>query len=81
MSKQQTRWIKVSISYREGEREDQWDAVTLGDTSLLQVIGDPTAAALGGGVRTLADAFASAVIELVQRSERVMPPEPVESVA
>jgi hypothetical protein len=77
---QKQRWIKVSISYREGDRLDQWDAVTLGDTSMGQAIRGTSDLVIQSELRDFADVVRSAAVELVKRSERIAPLELVEPV-
>lgn len=81
MTKQ--RWIKVSISYREG-RLDQWDAPTLGDTSMVQLVEPVTGKAaetrlLEMHLDELAAVVRLATSELIQRTDRIAPPDSPES--
>jgi hypothetical protein len=73
MATRKLRWLKVQISYVEGEEVGHWNSLTLGQTDMVLPVEDPSAPSIG----TLADSVLSAGFELVQRTERLAPPEPI----
>lgn len=67
------RWLKVTISYREGERVDQWNAVELAETSMLQEVADASLPTLGAQLDDLAATVRTAAVELVHRGDLLSP--------
>lgn len=68
MAKQ--RFIKVTVTYYEGEGLQSWNATELGETSLFRLIEGRDSSQFDG----ISETVWSATAELVNRSERLIPP-------
>jgi hypothetical protein len=65
-----TRWIKVTVTLKEGDSLGEWSAVDLAETEMLQSV--------GGDLLSLGMAAQTAAQELIERG-RVLIPVPTEA--
>ena len=73
MAPKKVRFLKVEISYREGQRLNEWNSSELGSTEMVQEIADPRSSQLGAPLAALSSAIQRAAAELVQRTEELTP--------